>query len=137
MATMEWSQPRNLSSHVSFVLAHLNFLEINIWIERWIYFNLNLFFTILTLQSILAYRCCYCGFFNTARKQRLNAPRLERISHNRSRNGSTNSTDVESSTKGFFVVFFSSIFSILSIFVSFDSVLNPTFPADICIFHDS
>lgn len=39
--------------------------------------------------------------------------------------------------KVFFGFFFSSIFSILSIFVSFDSVLNPTFPADICIFHDS
>merc|ERR1712076_258051 len=39
-----------------------------------------------------SYRCCYCGFFNPARKQRLNAPRLERTSlHSRSRTGSTNS----------------------------------------------
>lgn len=41
------------------------------------------------LLSFAAFKCCYCGFFNPARKQRPNAPRLEQPTPSLSRQQST------------------------------------------------
>lgn len=48
-----------------------------------------------------SYRCCYCGFFNPARKQRLNAPKLEKKQQasRSTASDSANSTDAEGSNK--------------------------------------